>query len=303
MISAVGVTEKEPVLFVIVNEPLIVEKSLELVAIVQCRMVALATSVVVTLNVPALPSLIDVGITPNVYVGGLVLVSLIVTVLLVATTSPVTLTFLILTVNVSAPSVVKSAVGVTEKDPVLFVIVNEPLVVPKSLEFVAIVQYNVVPLDTLVVVTLNVPELPSLIDVGITPNVYVGSILVSLIVTGKLVATTSPVTLTFLILTVNVSLPSVVISAVGVTENEPVLFVIANDPLTVEKSPEFVAIVQYSIVLLAILVVMTLNVPGLPSFIDAGITPNAYVGSVLVSLIVTGALVATTLTNLPLASN
>ena len=233
-----------------------------------------------TLNVPELPSLIDAGITPNAYVGS-VLVSLIVTGALVATTSPVTLTFLILTVNVSFPSVVISAVGVTEKEPVLFVIVNEPLIVEKSLELVAIVQCRMVALATSVVVTLNVPALPSLIDVGITPNAYVGGlVLVSLMVTSELVATTSSVTLPILILTVNVSAPSVVKSAVGVTENEPVLFVIVNDPLIVEKSPALVARVQNSTVVLATLVVMTLNVPALPSLIDAGITPNAYVGKV-----------------------
>jgi hypothetical protein len=96
----------------------------------------------------------------------------------------------------------------------------------------------------------------------------------------------------------NVSLPSVVKSAVGVTVKEPVLDVIVNDPLTVEKSPALVYTNQYRVVLLATLVVVTLNVPELPSFIDVGITPNAYVGGlVLVSLIITGELVATTLTN------
>jgi hypothetical protein len=125
------------------------------------------------------------------------------------------------------------------------------------------------------------------------------AVLLSLIVTGELVATTSPVTLTVLILTVNVSLPSVVKSAVGVTVKEPVLDVIVNEPLIVEKSPSLVAIVQYRVVALATLVVVTLNVPGLSSFIDVGITPNAYVGAgvILVSLIVTVLLVATTLTN------
>jgi hypothetical protein len=47
---------------------------------------------------------------------------------------------LIEAVNVSAPSVVESAVGVTVKEPAFEVIVNEPEVVVKSPAFVSIVQ-------------------------------------------------------------------------------------------------------------------------------------------------------------------
>jgi hypothetical protein len=41
---------------------------------------------------------------------------------------------------------------------------------------------------------------------------------------------------------VNVSLPSVVLSAVGVTENDPEFDVIVNDPELVPKSPELVTV-------------------------------------------------------------
>ena len=41
-------------------------------------------------------------------------------------------TVLILTLNVSAPSVIKSAVGVTVKDPASELTVNDPDVDPKS---------------------------------------------------------------------------------------------------------------------------------------------------------------------------
>ena len=82
------------------------------------------------------------------------------------------------------PSVVISAVGLTINDPVLALIVKLPLVVPKSPALVAIDQYKIVPLSTFVVLTLNVPLLPSLMLVGITPKLYVGGVLlVSLIVT------------------------------------------------------------------------------------------------------------------------
>ena len=60
------------------------------------------------------------------------LVSRMVTVALVAKTGPDVLPDLRDAVNVSAPSVVESAVGVTEKDPVLFVIATDPELVPKS---------------------------------------------------------------------------------------------------------------------------------------------------------------------------
>ncbi len=68
------------------------------------------------------------------------LVSLIVTVLLVATMVPLTLPVLNDTVNVSAPSVVISAVGVTVNDPALEVIVNEPEVTEPEKSAAAVVE-------------------------------------------------------------------------------------------------------------------------------------------------------------------
>ena len=66
--------------------------------------------------------------------------------------------------------------------------------------------------------------------------------LVSLIVTELLVATTVPLVLPVRTDAVNVSLPSVVASAVGVTLNEPELLVIVNDPEIVPKSPLLVIV-------------------------------------------------------------
>jgi hypothetical protein len=96
-------------------------------------------------------------------IEGVRLVSFIVTEDEVATMVPLVLSVLTLAVNVSDPSVVVSAVGVTEKLPALFVIVNEPELVPKSPEFVT-VQYNVVLFGTLIVATLKVKLLPSSTD-------------------------------------------------------------------------------------------------------------------------------------------
>ena len=82
-----------------------------------------------TLNVRLLPSLTLDAAGVMLYVApgaGVVLVSLIVTELLVATTVPLVLPVRTDTVNVSAPSVVASAVGVTLNDPALPVIVNDP---------------------------------------------------------------------------------------------------------------------------------------------------------------------------------
>ena len=89
--------------------------------------------------------------------------SLIVTALDVATTDPPVLPVLICAVNVSAPSVVASAVGVTLNVPELLVIVKLPLDVLKSAALVT-VQYSVVASATFAVVTLNTNALPSLTD-------------------------------------------------------------------------------------------------------------------------------------------
>jgi hypothetical protein len=91
----------------------------------------------------------------------------------VATIVPLVLTVLIDTVNVSAPSVDTSAVGVTVNDPAFDVTVNDPDTAEKSALLVVVlftVQYNVVPVATLVVATFIVNALPSLIelDAGVT---------------------------------------------------------------------------------------------------------------------------------------
>jgi len=67
-------------------------------------------------------------------------VSLIVNDVVVATTVPLVLPVLIDNVNVSAPSVVKSAVGIMLNDPELFAIANDPVFAVKSPAFEFIVQ-------------------------------------------------------------------------------------------------------------------------------------------------------------------
>jgi len=69
-----------------------------------------------------------------------VLVSLKVTEVLVASIVPLILPERIETVNVSGPSVVKSDVGTTLKDPLLLVIKNEPEINAKSPAFESTVQ-------------------------------------------------------------------------------------------------------------------------------------------------------------------
>jgi hypothetical protein len=68
--------------------------------------------------------------------------------------------------------------------------------------------------------------------------------LVSLIVMFVVDANIVPDMEPDLIEAVNVSAPSVVESAVGVTVNEPTFEVIVNEPEVAEKSPAFVSIVQ-----------------------------------------------------------
>jgi hypothetical protein len=65
-------------------------------------------------------------------IGGLVEVSLIVTLLLVATIVPVGLPVRTETVKVSGPSVKESSIGVILNDPVLLLIVKDPEVALKS---------------------------------------------------------------------------------------------------------------------------------------------------------------------------
>ena len=100
------------------------------------------------------------------------------------------------------------------------------------------------PLVIFVPLTLNVKLLPSFILDAAGDTLYVGAgvVLVSLIVTELLVASTVPLMLPERIEAVNVSLPSVVLSAVGVTENDPEFDVIVNDPELVPKSPKLVTV-------------------------------------------------------------
>jgi len=135
------------------------------------------------------------------------------------------------------------------RDPLLLVILNNPLVEEKSAGFVSlsyIVQKSVVPLATFVVLIVNVAELPSFTVVGLLElNVYVGGVvLVSLIVIEVLVARTVPLVLPERIEAVNVSTPSVVMSANAVTEKAPKFPVIVNEPELTAKSPGFESIVQ-----------------------------------------------------------
>jgi len=118
----------------------------------------------------------------------------IVTAELVATVVPEVLSILILTVNVSAPSTNKLVAIGTLNVPALLLTVKDPEVAPKSEELVVtlfIVQYKFVQFATFVVVTLNVPEAPSLIVDGTELKVTVAADMV----TEALLATISPVIL------------------------------------------------------------------------------------------------------------
>jgi len=185
-----------------------------------------------------------------------------------------------------------SSVGVIENDPALFVIEKEPDVAEKSrlvVEVLTMVQYNVVVglLGIFVVLTLNIPVLPSLIDVGIKPNAYVLVRLVSVMLT-VVCALTVPVTLPVLILNTNASPPSVVISGVVVILKDPEPLVIEKEPDVAEKSPAVIppdkSILQYSVVLER-LVVVTLNVVVTPSLIlEGGLLNDTVAASMIVTL-------------------
>jgi hypothetical protein len=116
------------------------------------------------------------------------------------------------TVKVSGPSVEESGLGVILNCPVPLLIVKDPDVALKSAPVVVVLliaQYNIVPLDILVVSTLKVPEEPSSMEVGIVPKVNEAApIEVSLTVTLLLVATIVPVGLSVRTETVKVSGPS-----------------------------------------------------------------------------------------------
>ena len=92
-----------------------------------------------------------------------------------ATTTSLSAEVSIPTVNVSAStSVVVSDVGVTEKEPVLLLIVTVPLLVAKSPALVNITQYNVVGDGRLVVVTVKVNGDPSSTESAADATAYVG---------------------------------------------------------------------------------------------------------------------------------
>ena len=93
--------------------------------------------------------------------------------------------------------------------------------------------------DTRLVIAVTNPVYPN-------PNIArcVCNTEVSLMVIALLVCNTGPLMLFLRMATVNVSAPSVVRSAVGVTLNDPLLLVMVNDPELVAKSPALVSMVQ-----------------------------------------------------------
>jgi len=100
-------------------------------------------------------------------VAGVRLVSFTVILALVATIGPLVLPVRILTVKVSAPSVVESAVVLILKLPVPVVIVKLPDVAVKSAVVVVtsvMDQYKVVPEATFTVLTVTVKLAPSLTE-------------------------------------------------------------------------------------------------------------------------------------------
>jgi cellobiose-specific phosphotransferase system component IIC len=161
------------------------------------------------------------------------------------------------------------------KEPVFPLILKLPVPVEllKSDEGLGdALQYKVVPLATLVVLTVTVIEDPWLILVTEGTAVYVaGEILVSFILILLEVDTIAPVVLPNLILTVNDSVPSVVASSVGVIIKEPVEPLIVKLPLEVVKS-EGLSVSQYKVVPSGTRVVVTVTVKLEPSSILLGDT-------------------------------
>jgi hypothetical protein len=166
-------------------------------------------------------------------------------------------------VNVSAPSVLASAEGVTVNEATPPVTVNDPLTAEKSSAAEVtwlIVQYPVEPLAKLEV-TLNVPSLPSLILDGIEVNPKTGVKLVSL-TTIKLAVFINGVPFTDPDnkLIPKVLDPSVVASAVMVTFINAWLFVTVIDPVLPPVMSELVVlpvVFQYNTVPSDVLVVVT----------------------------------------------
>lgn len=184
-----------------------------------------------------------------------------------ATMGPDVLPVRMLTVNVSVPSVVASAVGVTENEPKLLLITNEPLEVMRSV--LAVVQYRVVPLGKKEVATSTVLELPSFTGALVIPAAYCGTMF-RVSPTTKLVelpeSSTSmkvPVLAVIALIVVRAPevLPSIVRGTVGLTKNTPLICILVCP-------------------------IMVLTVTGLSLLSNQKIT----VGSLLVSLIVALAL-------------
>ena len=156
--------------------------------------------------------------------------------------------------------------------------IKDPEVAPKSAELVVIsliVQNNTCPLLTLLVVTLNVPEAPSLIVDGVELKVTDAADMV----TEALFATISPVILRYLIWTLKVSAPSSVASVAIGTLNVPVLLLIVNEPEVAPKSASTVlilSIVQNNVVPFVTLTVVSTKFPDVPldSFITVGVVVN-----------------------------
>jgi hypothetical protein len=96
-------------------------------------------------------------------------------------------------------------------------------------------------IDTLVTPPTGLADpTAKVIDVGAVATAGVND--VSLMVTDVLVANIVPLVLPERTEAVNVSAPSVVASTEGVTENEPELLVIVNDPELMAKSPLLVTV-------------------------------------------------------------
>jgi len=173
---------------------------------------------------------------------------------------------------------------------------SDELTVPET---TLVVQYNVVPLGTSVVVTVNVTVDPSFTEDVDGDTAYVGSSDVSLIVIVLVVATIVPEVDPVLISIWKLSDPSVVASLDIVLENDPDPPLIVKDPLVAEslKSdalivPETTLVVQYNVVPSSTSVVVTESVTEEPSFTEVVEGDTAYVGVCDVSLTVIVPLVA-----------
>jgi hypothetical protein len=255
--------------------------------LVQYRVVGELYAVTVQVTVPPSLTLDTLGLMAKLLVASDTL-----TVADVATMGPDVLPVRTSNIMVSVPSSVSNCPNVRLTEPVLLLIVKLPefTAAVKSLKLVVpeLVQYRVVPLAMLVVVIVQVTEFGSdtLVVLGLTE--YVGA--ASATFTVVAVATMGPEVEPVRTWNMMVSVPSTPALFKVVIDTEPALLVIVKLPLLappLKSVPSVVPpLVQYKVVLLGTLVVVTLNVTELPSVILVVVGLTEYVGAASATLTV-----------------